>query len=487
MVIIHILALHEHGSNNPLGVERKSAKDSLPFHPYYTVKDLFGLGVFLIVFALLVFFWPNLLSHPDNYIPANPLQTPPHIVPEWYFLPFYAILRAITFDVLFVPAKLIGVILMFGSILVLFVLPWLDTSPVRSSRFRPIHKYVFWVLVLDCVLLGYLGGQPAEGGFVIMAQLATALLLLPLPDPAAAARQAGAPPPGTRQHQRIGARPIRAGRMRTVMTSRPISGLGALAAALVAGAIVAPTVALVGWSGAAHAAGDAPAPIQRSWQHDGMFGTFDRAAAQRGFQVYREVCAGCHGVEYLAFRNLTELGFDEDTVAAIAAEYEVVDGPDDDGEMFLRPGRPADHLPSPYPNEQASRAANGGALPPDLSLITKARADGSNYLYSLLVGYPEEPPAEALEDAPEGMYYNDYFGGHWIAMPGPLMDDLVEYGDGTTPTVDQMAADVTVFLTWLAEPTLEARKQTGLGVLLFLIPLTLLFYATKRKVWADAH
>ena len=128
-----MLALHQHGSNNPLGIDKRSPKDSLPFHPYYTVKDLFGLGVFLIVLALFVFYAPNLLGHPDNYIPANPLQTPAHIVPEWYFLPFYAILRAITFDVLFIPAKLLGVILMFGSIIVLFFLPWLDTSPVRSA------------------------------------------------------------------------------------------------------------------------------------------------------------------------------------------------------------------------------------------------------------------------------------------------------------------------------------------------------------------
>jgi quinol-cytochrome oxidoreductase complex cytochrome b subunit len=186
VVVLHLAALHQHGSNNPLGIERKSAKDSVPFHPYYTIKDLFGLGVFLIVFALLVFYWPNLLGHPDNYIPADPLQTPPHIVPEWYFLPFYAILRAITFDIWFIPAKLIGVILMFGSIIVLFFLPWLDSSPVRSGRFRPILKWFFWVLVADCVLLGYLGAHPPEGVYVALAQLGTAyyffhfLILLPL-------------------------------------------------------------------------------------------------------------------------------------------------------------------------------------------------------------------------------------------------------------------------------------------------------------------
>ncbi len=186
VVMLHLLALHEHGSNNPLGIERKSPKDSLPFHPYYTMKDMFGLGVFLIVFAILVFYYPNLLGEAINYVPANPLQTPAHIVPEWYFLPYYAILRGITFDIWFISAKLIGVILMFASIIVLFFLPWLDTSRVRSATFRPIYKWFFWVLVADTILLGYLGAQPAEGIYVTLAQLGTLyyfghfLILLPL-------------------------------------------------------------------------------------------------------------------------------------------------------------------------------------------------------------------------------------------------------------------------------------------------------------------
>ncbi len=186
VVVLHVLALHQFGSNNPLGIDRKSPKDSIPFHPYYTVKDLFGLGVFLIAFAVFVFYFPNMLGHPDNYIEADPLVTPAHIVPEWYFLPFYAILRAITFDILFIPAKLGGVIAMFGAIAVLFILPWLDRSPVRSARFRPIYKWFFWVLVADCVLLGYLGAKPAEGIYVVLALLGTIyyffhfLILLPL-------------------------------------------------------------------------------------------------------------------------------------------------------------------------------------------------------------------------------------------------------------------------------------------------------------------
>jgi quinol-cytochrome oxidoreductase complex cytochrome b subunit len=179
VVVLHLVALHRFGSNNPLGIDTKGPQDTLPFHPYYTAKDMFGLGVFLIIYALIVFFAPNLFGEPDNYIPANPLATPPHIVPEWYFLPFYAILRA-------VPNKLGGVVLMFSSILVLFVLPWLDRSPVRSGRFRPMFRIFFWLLVLDAVVLGVVGANPPEGNWILFGRMATIwyfvhfLIVLPL-------------------------------------------------------------------------------------------------------------------------------------------------------------------------------------------------------------------------------------------------------------------------------------------------------------------
>ena len=166
VVVLHLVALHRFGSNNPLGIDVKGPQDSIPFHPYYTAKDGFGLGVFLILFAGVVFFAPNLFGEPDNYIPANPLVTPPHIVPEWYFLPYYAILRAI-------PDKLLGVIAMFGSILVLFIVPWLDTARVRSAKFRPTYRKFFWVLVIDCIVLGYVGANPPEGWFVLVGRIAT--------------------------------------------------------------------------------------------------------------------------------------------------------------------------------------------------------------------------------------------------------------------------------------------------------------------------
>ena len=193
VIVLHIVALHQHGSSNPIGIDTKGPQDQLPFHPYYTVKDLFGLGVFLVLFFFFVFFAPNFFGEPDNYIEANPLQTPPHIVPEWYFLPFYAILRAFTADAFIywpiswlMSAKLAGVLAMFGSIMVLFVLPWLDWSPVRSARYRPLYKQFFWLLLIDCFVLGWVGANAPEGHFVIIGQVATAyyfghfVVILPL-------------------------------------------------------------------------------------------------------------------------------------------------------------------------------------------------------------------------------------------------------------------------------------------------------------------
>jgi len=186
VVILHIWSLHIPGSSNPTGVEVKSESDTVPFHPYYTAKDGFGLGVFLVLYCAVVFFAPNQFGHPDNYIAANPMQTPAHIVPEWYFWPFYAILRAFTQDFFIIPAKLMGVLAMFSAILVWFFLPWLDRSPVRSGNYRPLHRKFFWVLVADVALLGYCGGAPAREPFVMISQIAAIyyflhfLVILPL-------------------------------------------------------------------------------------------------------------------------------------------------------------------------------------------------------------------------------------------------------------------------------------------------------------------
>ncbi len=231
----------------------------------------------------------------------------------------------------------------------------------------------------------------------------------------------------------------------------------------------------------AHAAGNMVKPIDIQWSFEGLFGTFDRAALKRGSQIFFEVCNGCHSLDLVSYRNLVDIGIDEETVKTLAAEYEVQDGPNDEGEMFMRPARLSDHIVAPYPNEKASRFANGGAYPPDLSVITKARVGGSDYIYSLLSGYKDEVP-DGIELA-DGTHYNEYFPGHQIFMAAPLSDDSVEYADGTPATLDQEARDIVTFLSWAAEPELEERKALGVKVLLYLLVLTAMLYALKRRIW----
>ncbi|MFP4313569.1 MAG: cytochrome c1 [Alphaproteobacteria bacterium] len=233
-----------------------------------------------------------------------------------------------------------------------------------------------------------------------------------------------------------------------------------------------------------YAAGEGPKPPEQDWSFDGMFGTYDRAAMQRGLKVYRQVCAACHGMKHLAYRNLTMLGYTENQVKNIAAEYMVMDGPDEEGEMFERPALPSDHFVSPYANDNQAKATNNGALPPDLSLITKARPNGADYLYALLTGYEEAPEGKELM---AGQYWNKYMPGHVIAMAPPLTDDIVMYEDGTPQTVEQYSKDVTHFLKWAADPYMEDRKRIGLRVLIFLLVFAGVMYAYKRKIWSDQH
>lgn len=237
-------------------------------------------------------------------------------------------------------------------------------------------------------------------------------------------------------------------------------------------------------TGSALAAGESKELKTVDWHHSGPFGTYDRAQVQRGFQVYAEVCASCHSLKYIAYRNLMEIGFSEAQAKAIAAENEVEDGPDADGEMFFRPARLSDKMPAPFPNENAAKAANGGAYPPDMSLLAKARVGGEDYLYSLLSGYGEDNHGK---ECPVGTYSNPYFPGGCLAMPSPLADDLIEYVDGTPATVDQMAKDVSAFMTWAAEPKMEERKSMGFKVILFLLIMTGLLYAAKRRIWSRLH
>jgi ubiquinol-cytochrome c reductase cytochrome c1 subunit len=262
------------------------------------------------------------------------------------------------------------------------------------------------------------------------------------------------------------------------------------------------TAAAAALSGAALAADTGGAPVTTipeepksvAWSFDGPFGTYDRAALQRGFQVYKEVCSACHSLKLVAIRSLAEgggPGFTEPEVKALAASYMVPAGPndqgqtnDENGQPLMRAATPADAFPSPFPNELAARAANNGSSPPDLSVIVKAREGHAAYIYSLLTGYVQ-PPAGVTVD--RGRYYNPYFPGRQISMPPPLTADRVTYSDGTKATIEQEAHDVATFLTWAAEPKMEERKMMGLGVMIFLLTLAGLFYLSYRKIWHGHH
>jgi ubiquinol-cytochrome c reductase cytochrome c1 subunit len=226
-------------------------------------------------------------------------------------------------------------------------------------------------------------------------------------------------------------------------------------------------------------------PPAQHWSFSGPFGTFDRAAAQRGFQVYNEICSACHAMKYMSYRNLAGIGLNAAEIKAIAASKTVPGDLDDDGKPTTRPGLPSDHFVSPFPNDKAAKSANSGALPPDQSLLVSARPDGANYVYALVgLGYVDPPPGVKV---PDGSFYNKYFPGHNIHMPPPLSDGAVTYADGTKATVQQEAKDVTTFLYFAANPEMEARKHLGVRVVGFLVLLTGVTYAAKRKLWAGVH
>ncbi len=241
---------------------------------------------------------------------------------------------------------------------------------------------------------------------------------------------------------------------------------------------------ILGISNVSYSAENKAEFIENNWSFKGVFGTFDRASLQRGYQVYQEVCSGCHSVQHLSYRNLSEKGgpeFSPEEAKAIAAQFEVTDGPNEDGEMFTRPGRPSDKFVSPFPNAKAAAAANGGAYPPDMSVLVKARKGGADYIYSLLMGYEEAPAGYELDD---GVYYNKYMPGNKIKMAEPISDGIVEYIDGTETTKAQISKDVTTFLVWAADPHLEARHRMGFKVFFFLFILLTLVYLSKQKVWS---
>jgi cytochrome c1 len=222
----------------------------------------------------------------------------------------------------------------------------------------------------------------------------------------------------------------------------------------------------------------------QKWSWKGVFGHYDQAQLRRGLQVYREVCSNCHSLKLVSYRNLSAIGLTEDEIKAIAAEKEVIDGPNDQGDLYKRPARPSDRFVPPFPNDETARLVNNGALPPDHSLIVKARKGGADYIYALMNGYQEAPEDFKLAD---GMYYNTAYPGHQIGMPPPIMDAIVTYADGTNNSHEQIAKDVVAFLNWTSEPEIDTRHSLGLKVIGFLFILTILLYALKRKIWSDVH
>ena len=453
VIFLHVAALHIVGSNNPLGIDVKTPQDTVPFHPYYTLKDSVGVCVFLMIWAGFVCFAPNFLGDPNNFIPANPLQTPADIVPEWYFLPFYGILRAF-------PGKGRGVALMFGSLLLLLVLPWLDTSRVRSARFRPIYRKVIWLWIGSFVLLGVCGAHKPEGIWVILSRIATVYYFAHL----------------------LVVLPILGKIERPLPLPESISNPVVVRSSLIA-ALVAAFFGLQAMQPAYAESAEIKLPAQK-WSFDGVFGTVDMASAQRGFKVYAEVCAACHAMKFLHYRDLAGIGLSPEQIKAFASSVTVPQGLNDEGAPKEGPATPASQFRSPFANDLASRYANNGALPPDLSLIANAREGGVDYIYALMVGFAE-PPKDMKMQA--GMNYNMYFPGHQIAMPQPLRDGQVTYTDGSPTNLAQMARDVSTFLYWASNPEETERKQIGIRAILYLGFMACVTYALKRKVWAAIH
>ncbi len=476
VIFLHITALHITGSNNPLGIDVKGPADTLPFHPYYTIKDSVGMCVFLLILAIVVFFMPNALGDPNNYIQANPLQTPADIVPE-VVLP--AVLRDPAIGAEQAGRRHLDVRLDRGAVRA-------AVAGHQPGAQRPLPADLPSVDDRACGRRDYPGRcrRPSPRAPLDHHRPRRHDLLLPaLPGLPANPRQDRADAAAARKHQPPGdprRRPAADGCcrqadgeavMRPFLRLRLVVRLG-LAAAVLAG----------GLAGAAQAQETAKL-LHYPWKFSGPFGTFDRASAQRGFEIYKEVCSNCHSLKEAYYRNLEGIGFSAAQVKAIAAGF-TMPAIADDGSETTRPALPSDHFHSPFANDNAARAANNGALPPDQSVLEKAREGGPNYIYSILQGYGDAPAGMKIQ---EGLYYNKYFPGNQIAMPPPLQAGQVTYTDGTKNTLAQEAHDITVFLTYIANPEMEQRKRIGVKIVIFLLLLTGVTYGVKRKVWADVH
>ena len=513
VVILHIWALHIPGSSNPTGVEVKGEQDTVPFHPYYTAKDGFGLGVFLIVFAALMFFAPNLLGHPDNYIPANPLSTPAHIVPEWYFWPFYAILRAFTVDFIHARPSCGACWRCSASILLLFFLPWLDKSPVRSGNYRPLYRDSSsgcWSL--DVLVLGYCGGAPAEEPLRDAQPDRDGLLFRALPDhPADRLARSSGPMPlpnsiteavlgEARRHQpgadRDGQLSADKGRIRhMVRVHRRNPRRARLRRRAGAGRCSARSSTCDHRAGAPRRPSTSSTSIRKEL----------RLAVGRAVRQVRPAAAparlpGLQGslrglpLAQAASRSATssDSAITEAEVKAIADQW-AIEVPSIDPDTGEAGDAPGDRRPTtsrrPIANDVAARAANNNALPPDLSLMTKARHDGAG-LRLFAADRLSEPAGRAAARSSRtprrrtGCTTTPISRTSTSRWPPPLTaDGQVTYADGTKATRDQMARDVSAFLIWTAEPKLEARHGAGLAAVLFLLIFCFLAWGAYQNVW----
>ena len=483
VVVLHVWALHVAGQNNPAGVEAKTEKDTVPFTPYATIKDAFGI-VLLPAVLRLVHLLHAELSRRRRQLHSGQSRRDAGAYRAGMVLP--AVLRDPALDPEQARRRDRDVLGDHRA----------GVPALARQRQDPVVEIsaAGQAVLLDLrprLRAARLSRRAAAGRHLRDRRPRPDRLLLRLfPDPAAAAEPDRNAAAGAELDRRRRAGEVRKQGRRGVDGGR---------------ACWSPAPC---WSAARRTprAEEQEAPPSQTWSFAGPFGKFDRGSMQRGLKVYKEVCSNCHSLYYIAFRNLADPGgpgYTEAQAAALAAEYKIKDGPNDQGDMFERPGRPADYFPAPFPNEQAARAANGGAAPPDLSLIAKARSyerGFPKFVFDFFTPVPGAGPElrrraaagirghpAGRRHAPDGSYYNKYFPGHAIKMPKPLSDGQVTFDDGSPATVAQYAKDVTTFLMWTAEPHMEARKQLGLQVFVFLILLTGLLYFTKKKVWADAH
>jgi ubiquinol-cytochrome c reductase cytochrome b/c1 subunit len=427
--------------------------ETVPFHPFYTVRAAVALLVFLILCAVVVFFLPYTFEQSANFQPADPLVMPSNITPQWYLLPFYAMTRC-------TQSPLLSLALVVAGWAVLFALPWLDPSPMHGTRHRPLFTPALFGFFVVVILLGWAGAHPTTSGWVLLDRLFTLLYFLFF--------LVGVPLLGVIETPGVS---LNLNLSQRFNVKALMDGRGA--GALLLGALLMTATA-------AQAQDTANVSQDEGWGFRGAFGTFDRAALQRGFQVYSQACAACHAMTFLRYGDLEGIGLSPGQTAAIAATAQVPGGWNSAGLPVTRPGIPSDPFHNPWPNAQAARAASYGAYPPDLSLIVDQRPDGPTYLDHLLTGYGAAPPGVTLFP---NRSWNAAFPGNQIAMAAPLRAGQMTFLDGTRATVPQMSRDVTTFLAWAADPSVEERRQDGVRVVLFLGFLLFLTTLLRRRIW----